>query len=169
MNDIAGSPAPPARMADYFEPGSRAETEFLFTRALSLAARRWGQHVETSLQAMTGQSRPRWQTLFVLSMAEPPVTTSTLATRLAIRWPSLIRTLNGLEADGLVRRTTNPDDRRSRWIAITPAGLAVLHSVMPVLTEVRADALDTLDDADMQAATRVLRVLIDGLASAPLR
>ncbi|WP_230461373.1 MarR family winged helix-turn-helix transcriptional regulator [Sphingobium sp. CAP-1] len=116
--------------------------------------------------AATGQSRSRWQTLFVLSVARPPVTTSLLSARLAIQWPPLIRTLNSLEADGLIRRTENPNDKRSRHIEITPAGMAVVEQVQPILSEIRSAVFAKLSEQDMMLATRVLEMIVAGVGEA---
>lgn len=154
------------RYRAYFPEGSRDEVEFHLTRVLSLSSRRWGAYVENRMMAVTGETRPRWQTLFVLSVATPPVTTSLLSNRLAIQWPPLIRTLNSLEADGLIRRTPNPHDKRSRYIEITPAGLAVVDMVQPALAEIRASVFKDLSDEDMGHAARVLQMILVGVANA---
>lgn len=150
----------------YFPEGSRDDVEFRLTRILSLSARRWGNFVESRMMAATGQSRSRWQTLFVLSVAKPPVTTSLLSARLAIQWPPLIRTLNSLEADQLIRRVDNPSDKRSRYIEITPAGLEVVAQVQPVLAELRGMAFAKLSVDEMEFATRILQKIVMGVAEA---
>ncbi|WP_315762656.1 MarR family winged helix-turn-helix transcriptional regulator [Sphingomonas sp. Y38-1Y] len=154
------------RYREYFPERSRDEIEFSLTRILSLSSRRWGAHVENRMLAATGETRPRWQTLFVLSVATPPVTTSLLSNRLAIQWPPLIRTLNSLEADGLIRRTPNPHDKRSRYIEITPAGLAVVDRVQPALAEIRASVFKDISEDDMRHAARVLQLILAGVANA---
>lgn len=148
----------------YFPEGSRDDVEFRLTRILSLSARRWGTYVESRVMASTGQSRSRWQTLFVLSVATPPVTTSLLSARLAIQWPPLIRTLNSLEADGLIRRIENPNDKRSRYIEITPAGSKVVDEVQPVLAEIRSAVFSALSEEEMLQATHVLEKIVRGIA-----
>ncbi|MBX9717953.1 MAG: MarR family transcriptional regulator, partial [Microbacteriaceae bacterium] len=40
--------------------------------------------------------------------------------------PSMNRTLNALEASGLVQRTPSDNDARSVWVTITPAGEQVI-------------------------------------------
>jgi MarR family transcriptional regulator for hemolysin len=150
----------------YFPEGSRDDVEFRLTRILSLSARRWGTYVENHMMAATGQSRSRWQTLFVLSVATPPVTTSLLSARLAIQWPPLIRTLNSLEADGLVIRKENPDDKRSRHIEITAAGRAVVEQVQPVLSDIRSQVFSGLSTQEMELATRVLEMVVVGVSKA---
>ncbi|MEC3947512.1 MarR family winged helix-turn-helix transcriptional regulator [Sphingobium sp. HWE2-09] len=151
----------------YFPEGSRDDVEFRLTRILSLSARRWGTHVESRMMAATGQSRARWQTLFVLRVATHPVTTSLLSARLAIQWPPLIRTLNSLEADGLIRRTENPSDKRSRYIEITPAGIDVVEQVQPILSDIRSSVFAKLSEEEMGMATRVLEMIVAGIADAP--
>ena len=155
-----------AQYRAYFPEGSRDDVEFRLTRILSLSARRWGTYVENRMLAATGQSRSRWQTLFVLSVATPPVTTSLLSARLAIQWPPLIRTLNSLEADGLIRRTENPHDKRSRHIEITPAGMAVVEQVQPVLSDIRSTVFAKLSKEEMELATRVLEKVVVGVSEA---
>ncbi|WP_039389181.1 MarR family winged helix-turn-helix transcriptional regulator [Novosphingobium sp. MBES04] len=150
----------------YFPEGSRDDVEFRLTRMLSLSARRWGTYVESRMLAATGESRSRWQTLFVLSVATPPITTSLLSARLAIQWPPLIRTLNSLEEDGLIRRIENPTDRRSRYIEITPAGTEVVNRVQPVLSEIRSAVFGSLSEEDMRLATRVLEAIAVGVSDA---
>jgi MarR family transcriptional regulator for hemolysin len=115
--------------------------------------------------ARTGQSRSRWQTLFVLNVAKPPVTTSLLSERLAIQWPPLIRTLHSLEADGLIRRYANPHDKRSRYIEITDAGRAVVDQVQPVLSEIRTEVFANLTEEEVRLATRILEKIVIGVAS----
>lgn len=150
----------------YFPEDSRDEAEFQLTRILAISARRWGTHVESRMLARTGQSRSRWQTLFVLSVAQPPVTTSLLSERLAIQWPPLVRTLHSLEADGLIRRYANPHDKRSRYIEITDAGRAVVDRVQPVLSEIRTEVFANLTEEEVRIATRILEKIATGVASA---
>lgn len=150
------------RYHEFFTPGSREDAEFRLTRKLVLTARRWTAISEDQIKAATGQSRSRWQILLSLAFADPTVTTSTLSLRLGIKWPPLVRTLNGLEEDGLIRRIGNPDDKRSRLIEITPAGLEVAMRVQPVLAEVRAAVLSGLDKDELILATRLLDAILSG-------
>ena len=53
---------------------------------------------------------------------EGPQTTSALAAAERVRPQSMAQTLAELEADGLVRRSPDPADRRQTLIALTPGG-----------------------------------------------
>jgi MarR family transcriptional regulator for hemolysin len=151
-----------SRYRDFFAPGSREDVEFRVTRKLVLTARRWTAVSGERIKAATGQTRPRWQILLSLAFAGVTVTTSELSHRLGISWPPLIRTLNGLEADGLIRRVGNPADGRSRLIEITEAGYEVALQVQPVLAQVRAEVLSSLGDDDLNLTTALLDSILSG-------
>lgn len=147
---------------EFYAPGSREDLEFRLTRKLVLTARRWTAASEEPIRAATGQTRARWQTLLALAIADSSATTSTLSSRLGVRWPPLIRTLNGLEADGLVRRRENAADKRSRFLEITEEGRRVVEGVRPVLAQVRGDVLEELSDDELVLATRLLDMILNG-------
>jgi DNA-binding MarR family transcriptional regulator len=76
-----------------------------------------------------------------------------LATAEKVSAPSMNRTLNALEASGLVRRDPSDDDARSVWVTITAAGEQVIaetrrlrqqwfHAQLEALTEAERGALE---------------------------
>ena len=93
-----------------FDKGSRLEKEFKLTRTLVVTARRWTSYADGLVRTATGYPRARWQTLSALTFSDGPVGTLDLARRMGLRWPTLIRALNELEADSLVSRDR---DRKS--------------------------------------------------------
>ena len=145
-----------ARFGEFYPGGSRSELEFRFSRLLILAARRWSTHIDEVIRQRTGQPRSRWQTLAALAFSEGPTATIELAERMAVQWPSLIRTLNDLEAEGLIERRLNPADKRSRLVSITGKGLAVFAEVKTVLDPTRAELLAGFPDEELAAAERLL-------------
>jgi MarR family transcriptional regulator for hemolysin len=145
-----------ARFGEFYADGSRSELEFRFSRLLILAARRWSTFIDEAIRRKTGQPRARWQTLAALAFSDGPIATIELAERMAVQWPSLIRTLDGLEGEGLVERRVNPADKRSRLVTITPQGLAVFREVKAVLDPTRAALLEGFCDEELRAAERLL-------------
>jgi len=144
------------RFGEFYPKGSRVELEFRFSRLLILAARRWSTFIDDAIKQKTGQPRARWQTLAALAFSDGPIATIELAERMAVQWPSLIRTLDGLEAEGLVERRINPADKRSRLVTITARGLEVFRAVQAVLDPTRAALLEAFADDELAAAERVL-------------
>lgn len=144
------------RFAEFYTGGSRAELEFRFSRLLILAARRWSTYIDEVIRQRTGQPRSRWQTLAALAFSDGPIATIELAERMAVQWPSLVRTLNDLEAEGLIERRVNPADKRSRLVTITQQGLAVFDEVKTVLDPARAALLREFADEELATAERLL-------------
>lgn len=145
-----------AHFGEFYPGGSRPELEFRFSRLLILAARRWSTFIDEAIRERTGQPRARWQTLAALAFSDGPIATIELAERMAVQWPSLIRTLDGLEAEGLVERKINPADKRSRRVTITDKGLAVFREVKAVLDPTRAALLEGFSDEELRMAERLL-------------
>jgi len=144
------------RFGEFYEAGSRPEAEFRFSRMLILAARRWTTFIDEAIKQKTGQPRARWQTLSALAFSDGPIATIELAERMAVQWPTLVRTLNELEHEGLIERRINPEDKRSRLVTITPAGLAVFVEVKRVLDPTRGAILSGFATEDLKAAELLL-------------
>jgi MarR family transcriptional regulator for hemolysin len=147
---------------DFYPPGSRQDLEFRLSRNLVLAGRRWVTLIDGLVKARHGQSRARWQTMFSIAFAGGQVTTTALARRLGVQWPTLIRVLDQLEEDGLVTRRDNPDDRRSRWIELTPAGLEITRRVQTVLDPTRSEMLSGLSDEEVTLGIHLLGRILSG-------
>ncbi|GAA2685711.1 hypothetical protein GCM10009864_68980 [Streptomyces lunalinharesii] len=84
-----------------------------------------------------------------------------LAVQLMVEPPHVTRQISQLEAQDLVERTPDAQDRRARRVAITPHGKAVLTSFRAArLAELRL-ALSDFDDADLDVTKAVLLRLVD--------
>jgi len=144
------------RFHEQYDEGSRLEKEFKLTRKLVLTARRWTSFADDLVRKRTQHSRARWQTLSALAFSEGSVGTLELAGRLAVRWPTLIRVLNELEREGLIRREPDRTDRRTRLITITPEGRRLMSRVRDILDPARSRVLAKFSDEDLVTAERVL-------------
>lgn len=153
------------RFHQQFEEGSRLEKEFRLTRTIVLTARRWTTHADGLVRAATGHTRARWQTLSALTFSDGPVGTLDLARRMGLRWPTLIRVLNELEAEGLVDRARDETDGRLRMIAITPQGRALVDRVLTILNPARADVLSVFSDEELVTAERLIQRLLTVLVA----
>jgi MarR family transcriptional regulator for hemolysin len=150
---------------DYYPAGTRLDTEYRLARLLVMAGRSWGTHVDNVLRHATGQSRARWQTLFVIAFGEQPATMTDIGVRLNVQWPTLVRVLDGLEADGLIMRVDNPRDGRSRLVSITQAGTEVVERIKPMLDAERSRLLTDLDDSELDRCVELLQRLLDRTSS----
>lgn len=76
--------------------------------------------------------------------------------RLIARVPDVPRLLDRMTEMGLITRTRDSDDRRHVTARITPAGLAILDVVDPVLGRVERQWLGGLDAAELQRLVTTL-------------
>jgi DNA-binding MarR family transcriptional regulator len=104
--------------------------------------RRLEEHFRTE-----GLSLARFLALIVLER-EPShqLRCSELSEALGISKPNMTRLLEALEADGLVRRRDNKEDKRSSLMAITPAGSRSVAQVLPGYYQIINQAMAPLDD-----------------------
>jgi len=149
---------------DYFPANTRIDLEYRLSRMLVLAGRTWGTRIDNVARAETGQSRARWQTLFVIAFGEQPVTMTDIGVRLNVQWPTLVRVLDGLEKDGLINRIDNPRDGRSRLVSITDEGMRLVREIKPILDRERAQLLEGLSDEDLMRTGAILQLLMDRAA-----
>ena len=78
---------------------------------------------------------------------------------------TITRGLQSLEKEGLVLRTADPVDRRTKRIYITPKGRKVVQRVMPLAHEVMAGARESISPEDLATCERVMRQLYENLNS----
>src|SRR5512135_634372 len=79
-----------------------------------------------------------------------PMSPSALSERLIVTRATVTGVLDSLERRGFVRRSANPDDRRSLVVEITPAGLEVLTELRTIIHRNEKAWLSVLSDADLR-------------------
>ncbi len=136
------------RYRSLIEIGSTEELQSLLTARLALTMRRWRKLVDDHLKRQ-GQSLTRWQTLFELAINEPGETLTSIATRVGVMGPTLVGLLDELERDGLIERTVDKKDRRSKLIVLTSAGEQTVSSMFNLMVKLRKDFLKGIGQSEM--------------------
>ena len=134
--------------------------ELGLTIAIVLAARRWRALIDEQLR-VRGQSASRMEVMAAIAYAPQQSTQIQIAKRIGIEGPTLTRTLDMLEADGLVERVADPSDRRNKHMKITPAGYAELGAMMDLCAQYRSGLLDGIPEADIKANLGFLTTLME--------
>jgi DNA-binding MarR family transcriptional regulator len=76
------------------------------------------------------------------------------------------RVVDALVAAGLVERAANPDDRRSAFAVITPAGRARLRAAAPVyLAGIRRHYTDRMTTTENRTVAAALEKVLSGLSA----
>jgi DNA-binding MarR family transcriptional regulator len=90
-----------------------------------------------------------------------------LAAAEAVAQPSMTALVGRLEARGLVRRDSDPDDRRAVRVGITAAGAEQLAAVRAARAELLGARIERLDESSRSALVAVLPVLDSLLEDSP--
>lgn len=128
--------------------------ETAFAALLGRVSRRWRTRLDERLRHL-GLTQARWQALFQLEKAGP-LPQRQLAESLNIEGPTLVRLLDGLERQGLIERRPVKQDRRVRFVHLTPDAEPLLAEINQIAAELRHELLSGLEEESLAAAIAVL-------------
>ena len=122
------------------------------------------QAVETRLEAVlepVGLSLAKFGVLSRLVAAGEPLPLGTLAERCACVRSNITQLVDRLEADKLVERVNDPNDRRSVRAVLTDAGRERQAEGARILAETEGELFAGLNAADRTAITRLMALLAE--------
>jgi DNA-binding MarR family transcriptional regulator len=102
--------------------------------------------------------------LAALDGATEPLTPSEIGEQTLIASATLTATLDLLERRAWVRRTPNPDDRRSTLVEITAAGRGNADVLLPSIHQLERSVLDTLSAGERVQLLNLLAKVLERLA-----
>lgn len=94
---------------------------------------------------------------------------SVLQSRMSVTKQAVQQFVDGLVADGILQRRTNPDDRRGKILLFTRKGQRVLADANEVKVEIQSRYRAKLGAARFAAFMAALEVLEDNMAAAARR
>ena len=98
--------------------------------------------------------------LLVLLQAEGPQAQITLSVRVGLDRTSVMRTVDLLEARGLVRRDPDPSDRRKHSVALTDAGTALLERTLGEVRQAEREVTAALSEPEQKQLLGLLGRLL---------
>lgn len=124
-----------------------------------------GHLIEHALEAAgVPLERPAMSVLITVHFAGRPLRVGEIAARMEVVGPHVTRLLNDLEKRGLVKRTADPLDQRSRLIELTAEGASATERYMRFLLEWFAGVLADWPEQDRQDLGRLLGRFADDIA-----
>ena len=112
--------------------------------------------------AEQGLSTPKMRALAVLSVVEGPLIRE-LAVYTVVDPSTLSRSLDQLQADGLVRREADSADSRAVRVFITEAGRSTLEARLPHMAKAQARMFRGIPEAERQAFTATLQKMLTNI------
>ena len=139
--------------------GSLEDTKLRFTRRVLFLARRWRNLMDEALRG-SGDSHARWITLLWVDLLDGTANHRELAERVGVELPTLIRLLNKLESEGLVKRRSLHARGQSKSVEMTARGRRSLRSMGAIVRRTRIGFLSDVDARQLSAALKLLDVLL---------
>ncbi|MBP0494772.1 MarR family winged helix-turn-helix transcriptional regulator [Pararoseomonas indoligenes] len=129
-----------------------------FVTALRRVTQRWRTLWDAELRG-SGQTLGRSRALLILFQSGGSAMQRDLAEALSVEHPTLVRLLDGLERQGLIRREPVPGNARANQIVLTEAASAVVREVDSVSEALRERVLRDVPRAELETALRVLHMV----------
>ncbi len=119
-----------------------------FAARLAETAHRWRNTLDVRLGPL-GLSQARGLILHYLANHGDGLKQNVLADIVGIRGSTLVRQLDRLEADGLVERHSDPDDRRAKTIHLAEKAAPVITELERHIRELRRELLSGLTEEQL--------------------
>jgi MarR family transcriptional regulator for hemolysin len=133
---------------------------------IGLVARLWRGEIDRQL-ATFGLTESRWLTLLHLSRLPESVTQRELAEAVGVQGPTLVRTLDRLEAEGLIERRTEAADRRTKSVHLRAEAAPILERIEEAAAAVRAEIFSDISHTEVTTCLKVFDQIAGKLGGPP--
>lgn len=125
-----------------------------FSESLFLAMHAWRNELDRRLRP-SGFSHSRWLLLLHLSRHDG-CTQSELAQFMGIEAATLVRLVDHMEKEGLLKRHGSETDRRVKHLHLSDAGKVVVAEIRTYSADLRKEVLTGLNQSEIKVALDVL-------------
>ncbi len=132
-----------------------------FGLTLSELARQWRLFLDQRVEPY-GLTSVRCSILATLNF-EGPRSQVELARHLGVKAPSMVRQIDKLEKDGLIKRTVHPEDRRVKVVALAEGAQATCTHIREQVLASRNDIFAGLSSEEVKTAHLVLLAMRDNI------
>ena len=142
-----------------FRDGSEDDRNFRLTRSIVVAARRWRKVANDRIRPL-GQTMARWEAMFLVAFSGPGLTQSELARLISVSGPTMVRMLDQLAQEGLIKRFQSDVDARVTTNEITPKGLAAIAQIMNASNQTRREVVQGIEPEKLEVCLEVLNLIL---------
>lgn len=122
---------------------------------LAETARAWRNRLDRRLQPL-GLSQSKWMVLLALARYGDGLTQKQLAECLGVEGPSLVGTLDRMQADGWVERRVSASDRRAKTVHRCDKAMALTREIKAIAAKLRGELLTGIPAAEVEQAMTLL-------------
>lgn len=136
-----------------------------FAESLHMTAHVWRTELDRRLRPL-GFSHSRWLLLLHLSRHDG-CTHCELAQHMGIEAATLVKQVDHMEKEGLLKRCSSETDRRVKHLRLSAAGKKAVARIRSSAAELRKDILDGTSKEDIAIAITVMQYIRAKLAKNP--
>lgn len=125
-------------------------------------ARQWRLMLDARLRPL-GLSFSRWAVLVTLHF-EGPMSQVELARYIGVEASSMVRQIDKLEKEDLVRRTPHPEDRRVKLVALDERAFGICERVRAMALQLRDEVFEGMDEDMIRKAHVALLAIRDRMS-----
>jgi MarR family transcriptional regulator for hemolysin len=129
-----------------------------FENSLRNTATAWRRTIARRLRRL-GVNRVGWMTIAAAMQARTPLSQSILADGLAISRASMVKNIDRLAKNGLVKRESSASDRRIKRVVVTKSGARLYSLLRDEVAGVRRQMLAVVEPEDLVHLTELLEKL----------
>lgn len=122
---------------------------------LAETARAWRNLLDKRLRPL-GLSQAKWMVLLFLARNGDGLTQKQLSECLGVEGPSLVGTLDRMEADGWVERRVSESDRRAKTVHRTDKAMELTREIKQVASRLRGELLKDIPAAEIEQTMSLL-------------
>jgi len=125
-----------------------------FSESVFLVTHAWRTELDRRLRPL-GFSHSRWLLLMHLSRNDG-CTHRELAQSMGIEAPTLVKLVDHMEKEGLLKRCASETDRRVKHLRLSESGKEVVENIRTYASDLRNEMLSGLSQSDIKTSLDVL-------------
>ena len=123
---------------------------------VKLAEKSLERAIDTELRQKCGLSGGQWKAVMVLAISDG-LNQKELADLIFVEAPTLVPILDRMEKDGFVKRVTDPNDRRTNRVYLTPKSKKLVSPIADCILDFRKTITKDIPEKDLEIARLVLK------------
>lgn len=123
---------------------------------LSVASNLVSNCIADAYQTLFALKIPEWR-IIAVTAEKSGITQIEIGERTRMDKVTVSRATAALTARKLIERRTNPDDKRSQWIVLSPAGESLYKAVAPKALELERQIFAGLDSDELEKFIQTLK------------
>lgn len=125
---------------------------------VKLAEKSLERAIDSELRQKCGLTGGQWKAVMVLAISDG-LTQRELADLIFVEASTLVPILDRMEKDGFVKRATDPEDRRTNRVYLTPKSKKLVSVITDCILDFRKTITKDIPEKDLEIARLVLKQL----------